>query len=249
MLGPGMTIAPGPGGTHANDFARAFGEPDWVFSPLTGSKPIATTDVRGRVFNGGIVEQLTKFPIGSSSGGFLYGFDPAVGTFTRTSRSFGTTYGERPLTGGRGTFSVGFAVQSVDFSQFDETALDSGEIRFVFAHRDLVAGLPLTPERSDAMLATLRMTVSSRTSLTTFTYGVTDRLDIGATIPFNRTTLEATVDKEILRLGTADPTVHSFDGLGSVGRRPPAAGRYPDSATCDWWRNTTSFVAQGTHWR
>jgi hypothetical protein len=93
MLGPGMTIARGPGGTHANDFARAFGEPDVVYfsGKLTGTPPEVTTDVRGRAFNGAIVEQLTKFPIGSSSGGFLYGFDPAIGTFTRTSRSFGTS--------------------------------------------------------------------------------------------------------------------------------------------------------------
>jgi hypothetical protein len=216
MLGPGTTIAPGAGGTHANDFARAFGEPDFVFSHWAyGPEPIITTDVRGLGFNGAIVEQLTRFPIGSSSGGFLYGFDPAVNTFTRTSRSFGSSYGERPLTSGRGTFSVGFTVQSIDFSHFDETDLDGGEIQFVYAHRDLVAGLPLTPERSDVMQATLRLKISSRTSLTTLTYGVTDRLDIGATIPFTQTTLEAVVDKEILRLGTSDPTVHSFDGRGS----------------------------------
>ena len=225
MLGPGMTIAPGAGGTHANDFARAFGEPDFIFSQwVYGSQPVTTTDVRGRAFNGAIVEQLTRFPIGSSSGGFLYGFDQAIGTFTRTSRSFGTSYGERPLTSGRGTFSVGFANQSIDFSHFDETALDGDEIRFVYVHRDLVAGLPLTPERSDVMVATLRPTISSRTSLTTFTYGVTDRLDIGATIPFNRTTLEVNIDKQILRLGTADPTIHSFDGVNSVQRTSTGGG-------------------------
>ncbi len=226
MLGPGMTMAPGAGGTHANDFARAFGDPDFVFfgGTLAGTPRIITTDVRGRGFNGAIVEQLTRFPIGSSSGGFLYGFDPANGTFTRTSRSFGSSYGERPLTSGRGTFAIGFTNQSIDFSHFDGTELDSGDIRFVYAHRDLVAGLPLTPERSDVMLATLRLTISSRTSLTTFNYGVTDRLDIGATIPFNRTTLEARVDKEILRLGTSDPTVHTFDGLGAVRQTSTGGG-------------------------
>jgi hypothetical protein len=225
MLGPGMTISPGAGGTHANDFARAFGEPDWVFSPLTGSQPVTTTDVRGRGFNGAVVEQLTTFPIASSSGGFLYAFDPAINTFTRTSESFGTSYGERPLTSGRGTFSVGFAVQSVDFNKFDDRKFESDDIRFVYAHRDLVAGLPLTPERSDVMQATLRLKISSRTSLTTLTYGVTDRLDIGATIPFSQTTLEAVVDKEILRLGTADnPTLHSFDGVNSSQRRSTGGG-------------------------
>lgn len=91
-------------------------------------------------------------------------------------------------------------------------------MRFYYVHRDLAQTFPpaLTPERSDVMEATLKLGIRTRTMLTTVTYGVTDRLDIGATIPMVRTTLEARVDKRILRLGTAsDPTIDSFDGRGA----------------------------------
>jgi hypothetical protein len=231
MLGPDMTVAPGPGGTHARDFARNFGEADLVSFPkpegigfafgqneLVFVEPEAGQPVRGFAFNYDIMQQLATFPVGSSSGGFLYGFDPAVGTFVRSSRSFGASYGERPLTSGRGTLSVGFGVQNVEFDKLEGTSLDGPDMRFYYVHRDLAQrnAPALTPERSDVMEATLRLGIRTRTMLTTVTYGVTDRLDIGATIPLVRTTLEARVDKRILRLGTAsDPTIHSFDGRGS----------------------------------
>lgn len=222
MLGPEMTIAPGSGGSHARDFALEFGEPN--LAP-TGSFSASLEAIlglvnmpRGAAFNTGIVEQLTTFPIGSSSGGFIYGFDPALGTFVRSTRSFGPSYSERPLTSGRRTLSVGFSVQSVDYDRFDGNRIDGDDVRFYFVHRDLNVSTPLalTPERSDVLEATLKLRISSRTTLTSVTYGVTDRLDIGVTIPYMSTTLEATVDKRILRLGTAaDPTIHSFDGLGA----------------------------------
>jgi hypothetical protein len=220
MLGPDMTIAPGPGGTHALDFALAPGEPD---PDILRSAPFLP-QTRGYFLLAPIVEQLTTFPIGSSSGGFLYGFDPDIGTFTRSSRSFGPSFGERPLTSGRGTLSIGYSAQSVEYDRLDGTRLDGGDIRFHFFHRDLfgtcpaqgVCNTPFTPERSDVMEASVRLRISSRTRLTMFTYGVTDRLDVGVTIPYVSTTLEAQVDKRILRLGTAsNPTIHSFDGRGS----------------------------------
>ena len=230
MLGPSaMSIAPGTGGTHANDFTgdaqivpAGFG---FGFGSLEAVLTAANSS-RGFEFNNALVEQITTFPIGSSSGGFIYGFDPAVGTFTRSTRSFGPSYSERPLTSGRKTLSVGFSVQNVEYDRFDGTAVDGDDIRFYYFHRDLVAACgsqyttcappQLTPERSDVLETTVRLKIRNRTMLTTVTYGVTDRLDIGMTVPMVRTTLEARVDKQLLRLGTGStPTVHSFDGLGS----------------------------------
>jgi hypothetical protein len=57
------------------------------------------------------------------------------------------------------------------------------------------------------------------------TYGITDRLDVGVIVPFVETTLEAQVDKRILRLGTAgDPTIHSFDGRGASTKSDSGGG-------------------------
>ena len=64
--------------------------------------------------------------------------------------------------------------------------------------------------------ATLRLQIRNEIVLSTLTYGISDRFDVGVTVPFVTTTLNATVDERILRLGTAaDPTIHSFDGLGA----------------------------------
>ena len=224
MLGPEMLIAPGPGGTHARDFARAIGEADFIYpAPFDPSGP---QPVRGVVFYGAILDQVTTFPIGSSSGGFIYRFDPTIGTFTRPTRSFGPTYAERTLTSGKGTLAVGFGVQVVDYDKFDGTLLDGGDMRFHYHHRDLSQNCSPSPtscqtisptaERSDVMEATLRLRYRTQTMLTSVTYGVTDRLDVGLTVPFLENTLEATVDKRILRYGTAsNPLIHSFDGQGS----------------------------------
>jgi hypothetical protein len=223
MLGPDMLIAPGPGGNHGREFARDLGEFEFIDGVvfIDGFQP-----PRGSVFVDAILDQVTTFPTGSSSGGFLFGFDKALGTFTRTTRSFGPTFAERTLTGGKKTLAVGFSFQVVDYDRIDGTLLDGGDMRFHYRHRDLSQDcrpsptncltLQPTAERSDVIEATLRVRYRTQMALTTLTYGVTDRLDVGATIPFLENTLEATVDQRILRYGTAsNPLVHSFDGQGS----------------------------------
>ena len=40
-------------------------------------------------FNSALLTLLSTSPVGSPSGGFTYTFDPALGTFRRTSQSFG----------------------------------------------------------------------------------------------------------------------------------------------------------------
>src|SRR5262245_52398569 len=49
-----------------------------------------------------LVSQLGTFPLGSSSGGFVFNFDPASGVFVPASQSFGPGFAERALTNGKG---------------------------------------------------------------------------------------------------------------------------------------------------
>ena len=51
--------------------------------------------------------ELGALPISSSSGGFVYRFNSAVGTLERASDSFGPVFLERALTSGRGQTSFG----------------------------------------------------------------------------------------------------------------------------------------------
>ena len=62
-------------------------------------------------FNVAFVSQLTALPLPSPAAGFTYAFDPATGTFRRTTRSFGPILAERAETIGRGRLSVGFNYQ------------------------------------------------------------------------------------------------------------------------------------------
>src|SRR5262249_23054057 len=67
--------------------------------------------------NKALVGQLGTFPLGSSSGGFVFAFDPSTGLFTRNSQSFGSGFAERALTNGEGRFGFGFNYQRLEFSQ------------------------------------------------------------------------------------------------------------------------------------
>src|SRR5690606_35559287 len=71
------------------------------------------------LFNQQIVTQLATFPIGTSSGGFSFTFDPALGTFERTTQSFGPAFAERALTNGQGKFTFGVNTQYSRYSSFE----------------------------------------------------------------------------------------------------------------------------------
>ena len=65
--------------------------------------------VPGQV-NRALLTMLSTYPLGSPSGGFTYTIDPALGTLTRSSESFGPSFAERALTTGRGKVSAGLRV-------------------------------------------------------------------------------------------------------------------------------------------
>src|SRR6187200_1284241 len=62
-----------------------------------------TRDTIGRL----LLTELTTTPLTSSSGGFSYRFNPAIGTVERASESFGPFFTERSLTVGSRRASVG----------------------------------------------------------------------------------------------------------------------------------------------
>ena len=83
-----------------------------------------------------MVVQLSTAPIGSSSGGFSYAFDPTLGTFRRASSSFGPLFAERAATIGRGRFSAGFNYQHSSYDRFEGSNLDDGSIKFYLRHQE-----------------------------------------------------------------------------------------------------------------
>jgi hypothetical protein len=156
--------------------------------------------------------QLSSFPLGSASGGFTWTFDTASAAVTRSSDSFGPIFAERPLTIGRRRLNVGTNYQRVTFDRLEGRRLRGGEIVSYFGVNFDDIGFFF----ADA----LDVTVTTDTLNAFATYGLTDRLDIGIAVPFNRVDLRATLTSRVgsTVTGVADdlpPFVTSRSGTAS----------------------------------
>lgn len=156
-----------------------------------------------------IGSQVSNFPLGSSSGGFTYSYDPALGTFNRTTDSFGPAFAERAVTIGKGKFSFGVNYVHATYDSIDGRSLEDGDIKFYLLHQ------PLNPPsfvEGDVIEAALKMKLATSTTAVLANYGVTDRLDVGVAIPFVRTTMDLTYHTTIRDFATrvVSPTTHIF---------------------------------------
>jgi hypothetical protein len=189
--------------------------------------------------NQALLTLLSTYPVGTPSGGFTYTFDPALGTLTRSSESFGPSFAERALTSGRGKVSVGLGYQHTAYDTFEGLSLrerGEGGITFYIPHTDCCSpgvaqestpdGTRLTPPfEGDLIEAQLALRLATDSSILFANYGVSDRLDIGVAVPFVRVALDAKVLASIQRLATeSDHTVHAFEGANPDQRLFALAG-------------------------
>jgi hypothetical protein len=168
------------------------------------------------LFNQAIVSQLSSYPLGSSSGGFSYTFDPTLGTYARSTTSFGPSFAERAVTLGRRRWNVGANYQHVAFRSFEGKRLDGGNISFYLTHEPLGNNAFF---EGDIVEAALSMDLDTDTFVMYANYGITNRLDVGIGVPIVRVSLDASVNATILRLATGDTppgsTIHTFPGGAS----------------------------------
>ncbi|HTI36397.1 MAG TPA: hypothetical protein VL484_02465 [Vicinamibacterales bacterium] len=215
----GITTAGGenPGLPHAGHFTLE----DPTFGGSQAASQIGAVGQQAVLavvtFNDRMRSQLANFPLGSSSGGFTYTFDPSTGAYIRSSSSFGPSFTERALTLGRRRASFGMNYQHTTFSSFGGEDLHNGSIAFYLPHTDCCNATvpppsPLTPGfEGDWMEAALDISTTTDTFAFFANYGVTDRLDVGVAIPFTHVSLDTTVHATILRLATgAHSLVHTF---------------------------------------
>ncbi len=132
----------------------------------------ATRDTISRA----LLVDLATMPLGSSSGGFTYQFNPTLGTLERRSSTFGPLFIERALGAGPNRLSVGLGVQYARFDTLDANRLRNGQ--FVTTANQFVD--ESAPFDVDAL--TLRLEASTMTLSTH--YGINNRLDVGAVLPF-----------------------------------------------------------------
>lgn len=181
-------------------------------------------------FNALLIGQLATLPLGTSAGGFTYAFDPALGTFSRASRSFGPSFAERATTIGKGRISAGFNYQHTSYRRFEGQDLRDGSIKFYLRHEECcsVGGPPVPPFfgvvqqpngtrlspffEGDVIEAALSLDVKTDTVAFFGNYGVTDRWDVAVAVPLVRVDLRADVLATIVRLATnPNGLIHTFE--------------------------------------
>ena len=122
--------------------------------------------------------EVSTAPIGTSTGGFTYTFDSRLGTFNRSSESFGPLFAERSLTIGRGKLSTEFNWLHASYDTLGGFDMHNLDLRFVTAPTGYTA---------------TRAYATSDTYVGTAIYGVTDNLDVGVAVPWVRMTVGADV--------------------------------------------------------
>ena len=146
-------------------------------SDFSGSTGDATSSV---ILLDTFATEVTTFPLGSSSSGFTWSFDPTLGVQTRRSNSFGPMFAERPLTNGRQKLNVAFAWQHTKFDSIAGQPLDNLVSTYPVFSNLTGARIGTVNGESHIELATDRYTLAA-------SYGITDRVDVGIVLPFGRT--------------------------------------------------------------
>ena len=165
-------------------------------------------------FNTALATQLASVPLPSPASGFTYTYDSALGVFNRTTESYGPILSDRAEPLGKGRASLGVSFQRFSFDRIEGLSLDA--IPVVFTHDNPAAGTG----RYDVVTTTNSISVQLSQLTTSFSYGVTDRLDLSIAVPVVTVDLNATSLATVRRIGTTNPAVHFFftpvgDTLGS----------------------------------
>ena len=159
-----------------------------------------------------LLVNLTSVPLTTSSSGFLYRFNPQLGTAERATQTFGGFFVERALTAGGGRVSIGFSTATAAFNRLDGKNLRDGSlVTIANQFRD-------EPAPFDQELLMLR--IRSVTTTLNASVGVSSRLELGAAVPIVKLTLDGT--RINVYRGTAFPQAAgsaTASGVGDVALR------------------------------
>lgn len=192
--GNGITLAPptGPFPSHAAHF---------------------TVDAAAAInqLNSNISTQIAAFPFPSISSGLSIEYSPELGTFMKAPESFGPIFAERARTIGAGKFNVNLSYTFFEYNKFEGTSLNNLEA--VALHNPAV--LPPPDVRTSFELDTLHLQINLgiKAKILAFaaTYGVTDRFDIGALVPYVRVDMDVHSHAQlVVSPSNPFPTAHRF---------------------------------------
>jgi hypothetical protein len=176
LLRPAAAAAQTPGQTLSD--VLAFLVANQTVATGDFAKDRAAADATRDAIASAVAVTLATIPQASSSGGFVYRFNPALGTAERVSDSFGPAYVERALVAPRGQMAVGVTVRSLRLDRLDATRLDEeGVVTIANRFGDEAAPFDVETLVLDLRATTVTLTASS---------GIGGGLEIGAAVPFVR---------------------------------------------------------------
>jgi len=161
-------------------------------------------------FSTALTSQLVSVPLPSPASGFTYEFDPTLGVFTRTTRSFGPILAERAETIGANRTSFGFTYQHYRFDTIE--GIDLSQVPAVFTH-----DRPAVGTGRDDVVTTVNTIDARVNQFTAFlTYGVTNSLDLSVAVPVVSNDILVESHATIRRIGTIDERTHFFRSAGDT---------------------------------
>jgi hypothetical protein len=171
--------------------------------------PVASAATRDTVTQLFGIELATQ-PAPSSAVGIVYRLDPVLGVVARSSENFGPFFTERVLRSGRGNVSAGIVFQAAQFSSIQGVDLTNG-------------AFPATAQKSTgsaqpSSVDYLTLDLESQTATALVNLGVSDRVSVGAMVPFVRVRLSGTRQRwQQSRFTTVAAAAGWATGLGDLG--------------------------------
>lgn len=181
----------------------------------------ASGEAAGQSLNQNLVEELTSFPLASSGASFTYTFDPALGTFSRSTESFGPIFTDRVQTIGKGRANFGLTYLHASYDKLDDLKLDRG-LQFQALHEDCCGPhgnvVPDPYFEGDVIGVTTTLEIKTQTTVLYGTYGFTDHFDVEVAVPVIKVDLSGHSHYVINRLstGASDTVTHRFAGGGTT---------------------------------
>jgi hypothetical protein len=142
----------------------------------------AAADAASVLISRALLVNLASVPLATSSGGFVYRFNPRIGTAERATRSFGAFFVDRALTAGRDHASLGVAFSESSFDRLDGHRLTDGTL--------VTTANQFRDEASPYDVESLTLDIQSSTMTLVGAVGVADGLELGAAVPFVHLTLD-----------------------------------------------------------
>lgn len=141
-------------------------------------RDVAAAEATRDTVAGLFLVELANQPLVASAGGFVYRLNPALGTVERASDAFGPFFTERAVRVGRRQGSFGFAYQRSHFSTLQGASLSAGSFP-TNASRATGSTVPFSVD-------TLSLEIDSQAITAFGNYGISDRLDVGFSVPIVR---------------------------------------------------------------